>query len=322
MKKKLVVFVLILLSALHIMGIAVSAFDGNDYDSGGSSDRGSSDWSSSDWDDDDDDSFSGGGGREGFGAFEAMLLCGFLGVFIIFGVGGTIWGKYMQKIGKMDENYRRILTPTEKKAIAVKKSGLPDRTELIERIFRENAPAFSGQEFMEFVRKVYVDVQLAWCDRDMTSVQELLHKNLYNTVTKQVQEKIDRGIIYHYEDIKTGIVYLTSYVRDSEYEYLTAYLDASMIDYQTDEVTGEVVKGNTITHWELQYKMKFMRSIGIKSGDVSTKVCPNCGAEMDIASQKVCSYCGTTVTTGEHDWVLSDFMTIRSDTQDDGIRLN
>ena len=34
--------------------------------------------------------------------------------------------------------------------------------------------------------------------------------------------------------------------------------------------------------------------------------CPNCGAPTEITSSGKCEYCKSIITTGDHDWVLSD----------------
>ena len=96
-----------------------------------------------------------------------------------------------------------------------------------------------------------------------------------------------------------------------------------MIDYQTDEKTGNIIRGDKNTRWDMRYKMKFMRSVGVLTKDESGKMdgnnCPNCGAPLEITSSGHCQYCGSEVTTGKYSWVLSDFTTIRNDTVDEGV---
>ena len=154
-----------------------------------------------------------------------------------------------------------------------------------------------------------------------------MHTNLYNTTQKQVQSKIEQKVIYHYESIAINTAYLTSFVRDEQYEYLTVYLNARFIDYQTSEESGAIIRGDKNTRWDFRYKMKFMRSVGMKSNDANASEfetghnCPNCGAPLEMSSSGQCAYCGSVVSTGPYSWVLSDFTTIRNDTKDDGIRV-
>ena len=39
--------------------------------------------------------------------------------------------------------------------------------------------------------------------------------------------------------------------------------------------------------------------------------CPNCGAPLNMTSAGKCEYCGSIVSTGVHDWVLSDLEPFR-----------
>lgn len=201
---------------------------------------------------------------------------------------------------------------------------LPNRTEQIEGIIKQKDPNFSASDLITFTKQVYIDIENAWCKRDMTPVRPVMHENLYNTTCKQVQAKIEQGVIYHYESIAIDTAYLTSYERDSQFEYVTAYLTSRMIDYQVDEKTGKIIRGDKTTRWVQKYKMKFVRSLGVETktetGKMTGHNCPNCGAPLEISSSGVCEYCGSVVTTGQYSWVLTDFSGIRNDTVDDGIK--
>ena len=311
MKKKLSA---ILITALAVIigcfALSVSAFDGNDYGGDwGGGDWGGGDWGGIYWGDDD---YSGSGGYPLPGLFIGL---GIVLVIII-----------ISAISKKSKNHSGSNMPVPGSGTQGMNVILPDRTQQIESIIKQHDPNFTADDFTAFSKQVYIDIQTAWCKRDLTPVRPVLHTNLYNTTQRQVQEKIDRGIIYHYESMAINTAYLTSYVRDKEYEYLTVYLNARFIDYQTDEKTGKIIKGDTSTRWDLRYKMKFMRTMGVKTSSgqdnrTTGHNCPNCGAPMEITSSGQCAYCGSTVTTGIYAWVLSDFTTIRNDTKDDGIRI-
>ena len=127
---------------------------------------------------------------------------------------------------------------------------------------------------LTFAKVTFIAVQNAWCARDLGPVRGIMHNNLYNsTIMKQVQSKIDQHVTYHYENYTFKNVYLTSYVRDSEYEYITVYLNTEYIDYQTNDDTGEIIRGDKTTMWKMRYLMKFM-NVGRSS---------RCGAELPPA---------------------------------------
>jgi len=155
-------------------------------------------------------------------------------------------------------------------------------------------------------------------------VRIFLHDNLYDATVKQIQAKIEQGVVYHYESMVVNTAYLTSYAKDGQFEYLTLYLNARMIDWQEDEKTGKILRGDKTTRWDLRYKMKFMRSMGVLTKEAASgateHACPNCGAPVEMTSSGKCGYCDSIITTGQYSWVLSDFGTIRNDTVDEGIR--
>lgn len=329
------VFMLFLFLVSGIKMQANAGFgDFNDYDSGSDWDSGwdsdydsGSDWDSdydSDWDydwDDDGDydwSSSGNGGyRSGGGSSEdrviPMLLSVILYVLLMF------------LATRLISRRRRRVQPRMRRTepVRTQQRVLPDRTAEISRVIRERDPLFTAPDFISFAKQVYVDIQDAWAKRDLEPVRAVLHQNLYQQTERQIQKKIADGIVNHLERISVNTAYLTSYRRDAQYEYLTVYLAASMIDYQVKEATGEVILGNKTTRWNMYYKMTFMRSNDVKTGSANEKdrgfVCPNCGAPLTGTSFGKCEYCDSIVTTGIYDWVLSDFGVVKNDTRDDGI---
>lgn len=327
--KKRILSLLIAIASIFTFCINASAFDANDYDYSfdsdwGSSDWGSSDWSSSDWDDDDyyfsgstSSGSSGGGGGISIGGIIVIVI-------IIIVVASSKKNGNKTNGGSTTGMGGGVRPANGGQGLNV---NLPDRTSQIEQIIKQDDPNFTADDFTAFAKNVYIDIQNAWCKRDLTPVRPVMHTNLYNTTQKQVQSKIEQKVIYHYESIAINTAYLTSFVRDEQYEYLTVYLNARFIDYQTNEESGAIIRGDKNTRWDFRYKMKFMRSVGMKSNDANASEfatghnCPNCGAPLEMSSSGQCAYCGSVVSTGQYSWVLSDFTTIRNDTKDDGIRV-
>lgn len=306
---------------LFALCITVHAFDANDYDYGGGGggwDWGGSSWDDdysygggySSWDDDDDDyhSYSSGGGDW---TWEELLTTIIIVAAVL--VGGGIWASKPLKNGKKTQSRNNADRPKQKT--------VPNRNVEIRDAVRQFDPSFSADAMVSFATDTFVKVQNAWCARDLEPVRGLMHSNLYNTTMKQVQSKIDQHVTYHYENITINNAYLTSYVRDSEFEYITVYLNTRYIDYQVNDDTGEIIRGDKTTMWKMRYLMKFMRSVSGAGASEAPKFCPNCGAPLDIASSGKCEYCGSTVTSSSFDWLLSDFTTVRDDTKDDGIRV-
>lgn len=201
---------------------------------------------------------------------------------------------------------------------------LPDRTDQIAGIIKGHDPDFTAPDFVSFVKRVYIDIQNAWANRDLKPVMAVMHQNLYQMTEAQIHAKIRDGVVNHLERISVNTAYLSSYRRDAQYEYVGVYLAAAMVDYQVREATGEVILGDRHTRWNLNYKMVFMRSLDVKTKKAEDKnvghACPCCGAPLTGTAFGKCEYCGNVVTTGMYSWVLSDFGVIKDDTIDEGIQ--
>ena len=300
-KRSAVVFGFFLAFALSFCTV-VCAFDGNDYHRGSSS--GGSHYSS-----------SGSRGSSQLDLSDSGDVAILIVAVIIFGVIGVVSYRKQKQGGGVQSG----------QGSQGANVFLPDRNDQIQGIIRKKDPNFTADDFITFAKQVYIDIQMAWCARDMSPVRPVMHQNLFNTTQRQVEEKIKQGVVYHYESIAINTAYLTSFVRDKEFEYLTVYLNARMIDYQVDEKTGKIIRGDKTTRWDMRYKMKFVRSTSASTkGAVSGAHgynCPNCGAPLEITSSGECPYCGSIVSTGDYSWVLTDFTTVRNDTVDDGIRV-
>ena len=313
MRKRILYCILLIVMAAVALCTTLTAFDGNDYDYDYDFGGGGDDWGGGnynyDW------SSSSGSSSNDDGEFGVFGIIGVVVVVIIVVVVAAI------SKGKGQDS-APVRSGQGRQGVNVI---LPNRNDQIQELIRKKDPNFSADDFVTFSKQVYIDIQTAWCARDLTTVRPIMHQNLYNTTQRQVQDKINQGIVYHYESIAINTAYLTSFVRDKDYEYLTVYLNARMIDYQVDEKTGNIIRGDKTTRWDMRYKMKYVRSVGVNTKDKITDThgynCPNCGAPLEITSAGVCEYCGSTVSTGDYSWVLTDFTTVRNDTVDDGIRV-
>ncbi len=277
--------------------------DSNDYDSGGS------DWDSSDY----SSSESSG---EGLG-FGGMLV-----VFLV------VIGIVVYSMIRSEKDSKRTTTTVGRSQTIQQSAGrnitLPDRTAQISDLIKQNDPNFSAEDFLSFSRYVYVTIQDAWSKRDLSPVRIYLHDNLYNQTQKQIDRKIANGVINKIENVAVSTAYLTAYRRDKEFEYVTVYLNARLTDYEINEKTGQVLRGDPNARYELRYTLRFARNSSIKTTSANSQTlkshsCPNCGAPLEMSSSGKCEYCGSTITTGQYSWVLSEYSSIRNDTVDQGI---
>ena len=171
-------------------------------------------------------------------------------------------------------------------------------------------PAFSSDKFIGFAREVFLTIQQAWTAKDWKPIRPFESENLFNQHKQQLDEYIRLGKTNVVEKISIKHCSLHSFRQDGDKEVLTVWLNAVMRDYVIDDATKNVLESDPERDWYMKYEMVFNRKAGVKTnpghkGNAVTN-CPNCGAPTEITSSGQCPYCGSVVTTGEHDWVLTD----------------
>lgn len=308
MKKKLIA-ILLLICVFFAFGMPTIADVGNNVDYGG----GGGDYGG----------YSGGGNYDYGGGSSSSsdddldAVDVVIGIIIIIVIGAGVIVKNAGKSnGKVSNTY--------KSAPRVPRDHSPEILNAIHNI----DPNFSEEKFIGWTKEVFITLQNAWTERDWSKIRPFEKEELYRQHEQQLKEYINNGTINVIERINIKQAYMHLYERDAQYEYLVVYMETRMNDYVIDEKTREVVKGDKNIEHHLNYQLTFMRKTGVKTNPArsnnSTVSCPHCGAPVTITSAGKCEYCDFIITTGEHDWVLSDLSLVRSDTSIDerGVVIN
>lgn len=293
MKYVVLIAVLFFISSYNIAFADVGSFES--YDSGSSwSSSSSSDWSSSSSSWDDDYSYSGSGGSfvffGGFGSFLFWIVL----IIVIYLVR-----YYIGKNNKNNYNPPPRVNP----------DFTGDDTIIANKV-KEVDPLFNKEEFVSWAKTLFVKLQEAWTARDWETIRTFETNELFEQHKRQLQGYIDNKQINVMERICVKSARLYSFTQSGDKDILSVVLNSKMVDYIIDEETKKILKGNKETERHSSYKLTFVRTKGIKTEagtkDVHTTNCPNCGAPTRITSSGKCEYCGSVITTGEHDWCLSN----------------
>ena len=241
---------------------------------------------------------------EMFGPLPGIILCIIL--LIVFG--------YLKKTGKL-KNIQNSINSTITSNYSESFNQIVDNTISVSEQIRQIDPEFSSDNFLAWTREVFLKIQQAWTDRNWKVIRPFESNELFNTHNSQLNEYIKNHKINVVEKINISNATLREFRQDGDKEVLVVELHAVMRDYVIDEKTKKVLESNPNKDWYMKYLMTFNRKKGVltKAGtsNKSTTNCPNCGAPTEITSSGQCEYCDSVITTGEHDWVLSDIHSIK-----------
>lgn len=241
---------------------------------------------------------------EMFGPLPGIILCIIL--LIVFG--------YLKKTGKL-KNIQNSINSTITSNYSESFNQIVDNTISVSEQIRQIDPEFSSDNFLAWTREVFLKIQQAWTDRNWKVIRPFESNELFNIHNSQLNEYIKNHKINVVEKINISNATLRKFRQDGDKEVLVVELHAVMRDYVIDEKTKKVLESNPNKDWYMKYLMTFNRKKGVltKAGtsNKSTTNCPNCGAPTEITSSGQCEYCDSVITTGEHDWVLSDIHSIK-----------
>ncbi len=241
---------------------------------------------------------------EMFGPLPGIILCIIL--LIVFG--------YLKKTGKL-KNIQNSINSTITSNYSESFNQIVDNTISVSEQIRQIDPEFSSDNFLAWTREVFLKIQQAWTDRNWKVIRPFESNELFNIHNSQLNEYIKNHKINVVEKINISNATLREFRQDGDKEVLVVELHAVMRDYVIDEKTKKVLESNPNKDWYMKYLMTFNRKKGVltKEGtsNKSTTNCPNCGAPTEITSSGQCEYCDSVITTGEHDWVLSDIHSIK-----------
>jgi predicted lipid-binding transport protein (Tim44 family) len=168
-------------------------------------------------------------------------------------------------------------------------------------------PAFSQEPFLESVQKSFFIVQEAWTDRKPEMSRQVMADGVWQQHQVQIQKYVDEHKRNVLEDLAVGDLRILSAHSDQTYDTITVRVFAACADYDVDDKSGKVVRGNkSVEQWQEDWTFQRSSSATTKpgAGTLNSK-CPNCGAPLNVDLQGVCGYCHQPIMGGKYDWVLA-----------------
>ncbi len=168
-------------------------------------------------------------------------------------------------------------------------------------------PGFNREVFLEQVQRTFFVVQEAWTQRKPEMSRQVMADGLWQQHRVQIQGYIDGHKRNVLEDLSVGSLTVIAAHTDANYDTVTVRVLAACADYDIDDRSEKVVRGDRrVEQWMEDWT--FQRSSAAQTpaaGGTMTQKCPNCGAPLDLDLSGECRYCKAPVSSGAYDWVLA-----------------
>jgi len=123
-------------------------------------------------------------------------------------------------------------------------------------------PSFDEAKFQELCMDTFFKIQGAWANRDMTTIRTLLTDEMFRILQGDAEALKAQKKINRLENIAVRSVDITEAWQESGSEFITARVFANLLDYNVDEITGQVVEGSKTEPVKFEEYWTFTRPVG------------------------------------------------------------
>jgi len=204
--------------------------------------------------------FGGWGGGGGVGLFDIILIGGIL--YLIF---RFIKRRRAENPAYQDAYYQRGYEPEKVTPITGYASPGVDQTGDVATglsYIRQMDPYFDENRFNDQVMDIFFKVQGAWMNRDLSSATGLLTDEMRRIIQEDVDNLVREKKINRLENIAVRDVEITEAWQESGQDFITARIYANLLDYTTDDATGQVISGSKTDPVKFEEYWTFTRNVG------------------------------------------------------------
>ncbi|MEK6534994.1 MAG: Tim44 domain-containing protein [Thermodesulfobacteriota bacterium] len=130
------------------------------------------------------------------------------------------------------------------------------------RHIRQMDPRFDERDFTDGCMDRFFKIQGAWANRDMSGIRNLLTDEMYKALQEEADQLRAKQRINRLDNIAVRSVEITEIWQEGGADFITAKIYANLLDYTTDERTGEVVSGSRTEPVKFQEYWTFTRPVG------------------------------------------------------------
>ena len=195
----------------------------------------------------------GGFGGSGIGLFEIILIAG-IGYMLYRMVARRREG------ASYDQGYQQGYAPPQGYAQPVQPAVADVATGLSH--IRQMDYTFDESRFNDGVMDIFFKIQGAWMNRDLAPVAGLLTDEMRRALQEDVDGLLRERRVNRLENIAVRSVEIVEAWQETGQDFITALIYANLLDYTTDDATGQVVAGSKTDPVKFEEYWTFTRPVG------------------------------------------------------------
>ncbi|MDD6403626.1 MAG: TIM44-like domain-containing protein [Mollicutes bacterium] len=138
---------------------------------------------------------------------------------------------------------------------------------------------------------------------NLDRVKHKLSNSLFNEYNLFLNRLKENNEIQIFDELNVKSSEIIDIEEDTDKYVVKIRLVARYMKYKINSNTRKYKSGNDTSRVEEKYILVMTKSKNAVDEDI-IKVCPGCGASIDVNNSGICSYCGTVYNTKDYDWIL------------------
>jgi predicted lipid-binding transport protein (Tim44 family) len=130
------------------------------------------------------------------------------------------------------------------------------------RHIRQMDPRFDEKHFTDACTDQFFQIQGAWANRDMANARNLLTEEMYKTLQGDAEKLKAKRQINRLDNIAVRSVEIVELWQEGGEDFITVRFFANLLDYTTDEQSGQVVSGSKSDPVKFNEYWTFTRPVG------------------------------------------------------------
>lgn len=202
----------------------------------------------------------GGAGGSGIGFFDLLLIGG--AIYLVY--------RYVKNRREFSQSHHNSSTtanyhePPRYRTEEPPPPPFPPSDDLATGIarIRQFDPCFDEQRFCDQVMDIFFAIQSAWMNRDLSLASAFLTPDVRSTFQYDIDRFLREKTVNHLENIAVRKVEIAEAWQESGQDYLTTLIYANLLDYTTDDATGQLVGGSKTDPVKFEEYWTFTRPVG------------------------------------------------------------
>jgi len=172
-------------------------------------------------------------------------------------------------------------------------------------------PGFELAPFLDRVKQLFLTMQQAWLNRDLSPVRQSMSDATFQRLKTQLNLMQDQGIRDVLADVQVLDAQLIGLDQSDWFDTVHLRIKAQMRDVDVPAAASEPEASRAVHTAPLEAFTEvwsFVRKPGAKTRigeDVYQGKCPNCGAPFRGGATNNCEFCKAVVNSGNYDWTLA-----------------